>query len=169
MKKLFSLLLVAVMLLSLAGCFSTSVVDADEAVFTKAGMEITLTEGFTETEMEGFTACYDSTEVAVFVLKEDFSSVTGFADLSLADYADLVHQANSSKSPDAITEVDGLTTMEYDFYNEEEGNNYRYFATMFKGSDAFWLIQFASLDADYEEYKPYFIEWAKTAKFTEAE
>lgn len=167
MKKLIALMLTVLMLLTFAGC-DTSVLDAKEALFTKAGMEITLTEGFKETEMAGYTVCYDSSEVAVFVLKEEFSAAEGFGDYTLEEYAALVYQANADRSPDAVTTTDGLTTMEYVFENEEDGNTYKYFSTMFKGPDAFWLIQFSCFEENYDEYKPHFIEWAKSAKFTEA-
>lgn len=180
MKKIIALLVTLLTVLSLSACnmlpalgtylaLSQPVYKADEEVFKADGLEITLTEAFTETDMEGFTACYDSSEVAVFVLKEDYASIPQLSDLSLEEYADLVHEANADRSPDAITETDGLTSMEYEFYNEDDSTNYKYFSTMFKGEDAFWLVQFAVDADDYEEYKPYFIEWAKSVKFTDGE
>lgn len=163
MKKIISLLLVTLLLFSFAGCS----IEPKDKTFSAEGMEITLTELFTEVEMDGYTVCYGSPTVSVFVLKESYSATPEFEDMSLEEYADLVFKANASKLPQAVTQVDGLTTMEYSFYNEDEDVTYKYFSTMFKGADAFWLIQFVSVQTVYESNKPRFIEWAKTVTFSE--
>ena len=33
---------------------------------------------------------------------------------------------------------------------------------MYKANDDFYMVQFVCEDAEYESYKPKFIEWAKT-------
>lgn len=163
MKRAAALLLVLCCLFSLMGCSAKKVYEADAKTFTNDGLQIELTESFRAKEdYEGYTVCYDSAEVAVFVLKEAFTLAEGSESLSLEEYAGYVYEANASKNPDDVTTVDGLTCMEYTFDNN--GSEYSYFCAMFKGSDAFWLVQFVCMDTIYEEYKPYFIEWAKTVK-----
>lgn len=165
MKKVVSLLMTAVFLFALTGCSSKKIYEKEAKTFSASGMEIILTEGFKEADFEGYTACYDSSEVAIFTLKEEFSLAEGFEDLTLEEYSDLLYQANADYSPDPITEIEGIPCMEYTFLNEEEDVTFRYLTTLFKAPDAFWLIQFTCEEDCYEEYKPYFIDWAKTVTF----
>lgn len=157
MKKFVSLLLTALMLMSLASCMQAKPKD-----FSAQGMTITLTDAFKENTQPGYTVCYESSDVAVFVLKESFSLQPGADQLTLDEYAKLVRQSNASKSPSAVVEQDGFYSMEYTFLNEAENQKYAYFCTMFKGSDAFWLVQFACKEEAYDSQKDTFMTWAKT-------
>mgnify|MGYP002669826190 CR=1 FL=1 len=141
---------------------------AEKKVFSAEGMQITLTEAFSKSEMEGYTACFDSREVAVFVLKEPFSLGEGLNELSLDDYAQMVLEANSSKSADRIEEIEGRPFMEYAFYNSDTKEEYTYLAAMYKGPDAFWMVQFSCRTGQYEQYRPFFLEWAKTVELVTA-
>ena len=160
MKKIVSLLLAALLVFSLASCMGESPKE-----FTKDGMKITLTNQFTEATAEGYTVCYASDDVAVFVLKEPFTLQEGLADFSIDDYAALVYAANASKSPSEITKDGDLTVMEYSFLNEAENQTYSYYAAMFKSADAFWLVQFSCKQENYTTQKPLFVDWAKTVSF----
>ena len=160
MKKLVSLLLIFVLLASFVSCMGVSPKE-----FSCEGMTITLTDDFSEKSYEGYTTCYSSDDVAVFILKESFSLAPGVSELTLDQYAQAVYEANSSKSPDPIKKESGLTIMEHSFFNEEEEKTYGYCSVMFKGEDAFWLIQFACYEDDYDEKKPQFIDWAKSVTF----
>ncbi len=162
MKKLIALLMATLMLMSFAACGG----EVKEKEFTHSGLTITLTEAFTEASYEGYTVCYDSANVAVFVIKENFSLLEGLEDYTLKQYAELVHNANSSRNPAAITEVEGLTTFEYSFLNTDEDQTYQYFTTMFKGDDAFWTIQFCCKADKFSEYKADMIKYAKSVKVT---
>lgn len=160
MKKLLSLVLVLVLLVALVSCGK-----AQPKTFTSSGISITLTSAFKENTQAGYTVCYESSKVAVFVLKESFSIQPGVENLTLDEYAALVRQSNASKSPTEITKQDGFCTMEYNFLNENENQTYSYYCTMFKGPDAFWLVQFACKEGDYASYKDIFADWAKTVTF----
>lgn len=163
MKKLFALLLASLMLVSLVACGGE---DSKEEVFTSNGMSITLDNSFKESSYEGYTVCFESKTVAIFGLKESFTLLAGLENYTLAQYAELVHNANSSKTPSAITTVDGLTTFEYTFLNTENNVTYKYFTTMFKGDDAFWTIQFSCDAKDYDANKADFIKYAKSIDVT---
>lgn len=162
MKRFIAFLMVALMLVSFAACGS----NAKSTEFTHSGMTITLTDAFKEASYEGYTVCYDSADVAVFVIKEDFTYLAGLEDYTLAQYAELVHNANSSRTPTAIADVEGLTTFEYSFYNQEEDTTYKYFTTMFKGDDAFWTVQFTCKAENYETLKADLIKYAKSVDVT---
>ena len=97
-RSLIALLLCAVLLLA-CGC------TAKPKTFTASGMTIELTEDFAEKEMVGFTAVYQSKDVFVFALKEEFEILGDSMDLD--EYADLVLEANQM---DAAVEHEGEHT-----------------------------------------------------------
>lgn len=158
MKKFLALCLSAILLVSLLGCSGSS----KEKTFSKDGFEITLTGAFKETTLENYFVGYDSQNVAVIVLKEDFTLFDNAADITVNDYAKLVKANNAARNPSAIKTSDGIPSFEYTFKNVQEDTVYHYYATFFKGTDAFWMIQFASKDSEYAEQKENFENWAKT-------
>lgn len=162
MKKFLSLLLAAVMLFGLTSCMKATPKD-----FTCEGMTVTLTNRFKEANYEGYTVCYQSSDMIVIVLKESFSLQAGLDQMTVEEYANLVRQANTSKSPSELTKHENFYSMEYTFLNEQENQTYSYFTTMFKGTDAFWMIQFASKEEDYAAHKDTFLEFANSVKFAQ--
>lgn len=177
MKKIIACTLALLTLCCLlVSCLTVDVRKAEETQFSKDGMTITLTKAFVEKTKEdlkdsaesAFNVCYDSMKVAVFVLKEPFSTVPGSQNQTLDWYAEAAHKANESRSPEDIQKTDGLTYFEYTFQNESTNKDYRYLTVLYKGPDAFWMVQFATLVSDYEEYKPDLIKWANTVTFDNA-
>ena len=163
MNRISCIFVCCILILSLAACNSSvNVFDSNDKMFSGNGIEITLTESFELEEIEGYTMGFDSENVCVFVLKENFSQSEGLSELSLAEYSQMVYRANTSKFPGDVYNERGLTCMEYSFYNQDEAINYKYLSVMMKGSAAFWLIQFCC-DADsYDVYYDEFIERAQT-------
>ena len=161
MKKILAIVLTVCMLLSLVGC-GKKAYKAKAAEFSSDGITITLTKAFKEKIYEGYTVCYDSKDVAVFILKESYSLNENYKDMTVERYAYSVRNAISDKKPTQVTRKDGLVYMEYEFNNEGSGTVFKYFAAMYKGVDAFWLVQFACDTEAYSEYFPYFVQWAKT-------
>lgn len=125
-------------------------------------LTITLPDHFLEFDCEGYTACFEGNDVAVFILQELATEQNGLADLTLPLYAEKVRDANASKNPTEILSVEGITFFEYDFLNEQEERTYSYCTAVFKGEYSFWLVQFATLSDEYESKKPDFLKWAKT-------
>lgn len=165
MKKVISLCLLVVLSLSLVGCFFGPAYKSEEKTFTADGISLTLTSAFVETDVaeeQGYLVTYVAWEASVFVLKESFSLAPGIESNSLSWYASLVRTANADKNPSAVANEDGLTIIEYTFYNEEEDKEYSYFTSMYKGTDAYWTVQFVCVTDKYEEYRPYFVTWAKS-------
>ncbi len=133
-------------------------------VFSSNGMNITLTNEFVKTDIGNYTVAYDSKKVAVFALKESFELVDGFKDYSLEEYCELVLQNNNLLSSE-IEDMEGLIGFEYEFTNPDTNNTYKYFSFVYKSNDAFWLVQFATLTEDVDNYSSKIIEWAKTVSF----
>lgn len=164
------ILVIAVIVGALIGYFLTSGLlfrrSARAKTFSSDGMTITLTEDFKETKMEPYTVVYESKDAAVFVLREPFSLTSGFENNSLKDYADLVIRANNLGSAEVKTE-DGLTYFVYQFTNPETKDVYHYFSYVYKTDDAFWMIQFTTLDKNAKAYAKQTKEWAKSVTFSD--
>jgi len=166
MKKIFALLLAAFTLTSFIGCsLEPDYSGAEKQFSSESGFSITLNEHFRETKANGYTACYESSFAVVLVVKEAFEMFGEIgASLNLDSYAQFVLQTNSSKSPSGVIRENGVTYIEYKFYNEEYKTTYWYFTTMFKGDDAFWIVQFSTTEASYRFLRDYFFDWAKTVE-----
>lgn len=63
--------------------------------FSTDGFGITLTEAFTEENVDGYLAAYSSKNIAVFVSKEDISSLEELRDCTAEDYAELTKESNN--------------------------------------------------------------------------
>ena len=114
--------------------------------------------------MFAMTGCSQSKMVGIpdgYIDKEEYYDKDGFQDYTLEQYGNLVLK-NNNLSASELQNLDGLTEFEYEFTNPNTKDTYTYFSFVYKADDAFWLVQFACDVKDYNEYKPYFIEWAKT-------
>lgn len=140
---------------------------AEPKDFVKDGLHITLTDDFTATEMEGFTACYSADDAVVLVLKEPFTLADGFGNYTVAQYGELVIQNSNYSSQTKLEQQDGLNYFEYRYKNEQDQQEYHYIATLFKSKDAFWLVQFAVPQTGFEEQRPQLMQWAKSVSFEE--
>ena len=145
-----------------SGIFSDKTPDAKD--FSSNGMTITLTDEFIKTDIENYTVAYDSKNVAVFALKEAFALADGFQDYTLEQYGNLVLKSNNLSASE-LQNLDGLTEFEYEFTNPNTKDTYKYFSFVYKADDAFWLVQFATLTENVNEYRTQILEWAKTVSF----
>ncbi len=161
-KKLLPLLVGFVLLLS--GCAEeVAVQETVETEFTAAGLTITLTDAFAEKDHMGFTAIYLSEDLACMTLKEPFTHFENTdysAESTLAEYASLVWLANELPGTLGLQETDGLTWFTYDI--DVSGTTNRYRTYVFKGSDAFWLVQFYTTADRYEGLSETIHAYAKT-------
>ena len=163
LKRFIAFVCALTMIMALAaGC------GAPEKSFdTGAGMTIMLPGNFQEENDvdTGATACYMSNNAGVIILKETFSDLeaAGFSsDMTLDEYGQVVIDANSLTTD--LQEADGIKYFTYE--NGSEGQDFTYYATIFEGSDAFWLVQFFCMSEDYEGLQSDFQEWAKTIKIS---
>ena len=134
--------------------------------FVSGGMSVTLTEAFKATEAEGFTLAYESGNVAVLALKEEFSLVEGFEDYTVEEYTDLVIEA-SGVDPVKRETGDGLNHFVYTATISSSQNTYVYYSYTYKAHDAFWVVQFAVPEENAETYEARILDWAKSVSFPE--
>lgn len=163
MKKYIKAMVVLLAVSLLCGCsFVGRLGTAEEKVFSKAGMSITLTEDFKEQDIVSQTAVYASAKYIVMALKEEYRLFEEIGDsLSLEEYAQLVFENNQINAD--IEEKDGLVYFTYE--NEANGRDFTYFAVVMKGPDAYWMFQFACDSSQYEDSQEQFVRWAKTVEF----
>jgi len=164
--KLFSIVFA---LMLLVGCAEeTAPAEPVAQDFSKAGMTLTLTDAFAEKEYVTYTACYESADISVMALKEeydlfdntDFSSAT-----SLEEYAGLVWSANQFEGNVPLVTDGDLRYFEFD--RTANGNDYTYRAYVYKAADGFWLVQFVSRADRYEELQDTMHGYAAGVVFAE--
>ena len=132
-----------------------------DKTFSVSGIEITLTDEFEKEDFSGFDAGYVTNDVMVLLLKEHFSMLPGSKDMTLEAYAQVVIENNGRKG--TMSEENGVVYFEYTAVSG--GETYHYIVTMHKGPDAFWLVQFCTLEADKDEYRDEIFEWAASVNF----
>lgn len=135
----------------------------DPQTFTVAGMTITLTDQFEERNYAGYTQCYESGSVAVMTLKEEFSLMEGLADYTLEEYGRLVLASNGMDEA-MLKQEAGIWYFDY-VTQGGDSRDYYYCATLHKGTDGFWLIQFATPASNESKLHDQFLAWAADVTF----
>ena len=165
-SKLIPLLLAVLLLCS---CTAEAVPAEPVATdFSKAGMTVTLTDAFAEKEYVSYTACYESADISVMALKEEYSLFdnTDFSSAStLEEYAGLVWNANQFADNVPLVTDGDLKYFEFD--RSANGNEYTYRAYVYKAADGFWLVQFVSRADRYAELQDTMHGYAATVTFAE--
>ncbi|MBE6948717.1 MAG: hypothetical protein E7456_02605 [Ruminococcaceae bacterium] len=169
MKKISVLLLITLSIsLLLTSCFfivpTANVYDGPvdsgkPQEFSKDGITLTLTDEFIEKESErGFDAYYVAPYGAVMILKEEFALEEGLEDRTLDEYIKNVIE-NNGYDFDPISNHDLLY-----YYHDETmmGQDTRYYSFVYKGNDAFWIVQFSCFSKDLQEMEPQIMNWAKS-------
>ena len=141
---------------------STPQGDGSPQDFSAEGLTITLTNDFATEDADGYTFCFDSEQVAVLGLKEEFALQEGAEDYTLEEYGALVIESNGLDA--ALEQRDGILCFTYEYAADKDAT-YFYLVTLFKTDDAFWMVQFISLTEDAEALQPTFVEWAKSITF----
>lgn len=132
--------------------------------FSEAGMNIVLTDAFRETDIEPFTAAFESKESAVFAVCEPFTLMEGFEDYSLEAYTDLV-LTNNGLDAEVKTEGERLC---YEYTVEvENAGPIHYMSFPYKTGEAFWLVQFAAAEDSFESLRPDILNYANSVSFDE--
>lgn len=107
------------------------------------GIKLTFREQKSE---YGFDAYYNSPFCGVLVLKQPFSLQKGLKDETLTEYTENAMRNNGHDTQ--ILEKDGLVY--YRFSNPDPDYDMSGYSYSFKGSDAFYIIQFLYLTSDAE-------------------
>ena len=169
MKKLTIIPLLLALCLTLNSCFLLQMIGpppsdlsdlGEPKTFEKAGITLTLTDKFSETESElGFDAYYTAVFCGVAVDKNLFTEVEGSAEQSNEEFI-RYFLASIGRSDIEPQERDGLW-----YYVKYEENSYRcVHAYVYRGGDAFYLVQYIMNIIDEVDLQDTVHEWAKATK-----
>lgn len=158
MRKIFGLVIIAVLSLIVVGC------GVGDKTYSSKGFKITMADGLYEKDLVSATVYYEGEEAIVSALKEEFTlvEIIGLSkESSLDEYVEAIMTNNQA---DYTVKTDG--DMRYFTYeNTVSGKKYFYFSAVYKSDDAFWLVNFASDINNKSKYEPLFLKWAKTVEF----
>jgi len=157
MKRLIALLICIVTLFSFVSCS-----DGLTKYSSDKGLSIRLPEGFTEVSMAGATYALSGEHGYFIAMRDDFDGMYSKYEFpstaSLFDYAQFIIAGNEIETQIAVRGKDDLY---FTYTSAAEGQEeYFYYATVRKGSDAFWLCQFACKSSLKELNSPLFDEWS---------
>ena len=129
---------------------------ASPKTFTQGDFQITMTDNLSPVGIDGFYAAYQSKSVLVFAMREE-KAVIG--DMTLAEYSDLIWEMNG-KTGTAAQQKDNFYWFSFTQTVDEE--EVYYVAVCCEGTDAFWIVNFATPLTNKDTYHDTFLEWAST-------
>lgn len=126
--------------------------------FESDGITLLLTDRFKEQVSQvGFDAYYVADFAGVMVLKEEFTLEEGLDGKSLEDYTNAVIKNNGLENTQAL-EKDGL------WYYIKDTANARYYSFSYKGTDAFYIVQYSCFLTQADEMEDTIFKWAKAVE-----
>ena len=165
MKKLISLMLAVLFILSLAACGDSAKNSETPKLFVCEELRITLNMDFVDAQSDSYDALFHSDGADILVMRE---GKDGFDDdMTFERYAELIKNANQNYDIDKLEHSGDLSYYEYTYTVEGDENVYKCMTAVMESKEAFWLVQFYCLDSDYDSYKDSFIAWAGTITFAD--
>ena len=137
--------------------------DDDMNLWEAEELSLLLPWEYSEANLEGFTASFQNDNSAVLLRKDRFDNYENvdLSAYSVDQYAEATRRNNAEYRPSELERTEGgVTYYEYTYIDEEEGENYSYLTAVYKSDEAFWLVQFASGEKDYEDYRDLFLQLA---------
>lgn len=138
--------------------FDTSTVTVDEnGVYSVAGFSVKLPSGFVRQQVDDLALYASDNEKASVVLSaEAFYNMTAAGldiEMSASEYAKLVIKADETIQTPVYPRGDGAY---FEYVKDIGDKQYRYFAYAYKGSNAFYLLQFCCAEEDTEQQRTSF-------------
>ena len=146
MKRLISVFLAAVLLLSLAGCSRTKSYTCQELT-----MEIpsSFQDHSGEESTQKYTFTVSDDDLVIFGLREAFTDFPDGGPKTLEEYSQLILTANDTQSQ--LQSREGKQYVYFTFEKTLNNKQYRYIAAMFQAKDAFWLVQTSTYASKFNE------------------
>ena len=173
MKRLISILLAAILSVSFCACDSVeNVLDAMDVpatpkTFTVENLTIELTDDFFRMDMlaQDFDFCISSEDIVIFGTCIDIAE-NELAGISSWDYATAFHDALEESTLTAVTDLNGIPSMQYNSYSDD-GEKQTVFITVHETNTCFWLLQFIFDTEDYDRLYPLAQQYALSVKSKE--
>ena len=162
MNKIYrrALLSMAALLFLIFACACSA--EPGKKTFTVEEMSITLTDAFAEKPMLAQTACYETDDAMVTVLKDRGASFD--PEMTLTEYAESVILLNKLDQVNAFVQTDG-NLVYFTFEQEVLDKDCSFMAFVYQNGETFWMIQFVCETDDAEEMTPVFFEYARSVAF----
>ncbi|MDO4377928.1 MAG: DUF5105 domain-containing protein [Erysipelotrichia bacterium] len=135
----------------------------DMQLYSKSGLSIELPAGLEDDSDEYYDLFLYNDDYAFMAIKESFDLFTENEydpnTMSIDDYCKMIVDINELNDQ---FEKDSYNNPYMAYINEVEGENYYYYTTVRKGSDAFWIVTFYTFAAQKDNYASQFEQWANT-------
>ena len=142
-------------ILCVIACLALTACAEENGTFTYTCEDLTLeipsscTEISTEAA-QNFAFAFSDSKISIMGMREEKGTLPNGGDMTLEEYAGLIKIPEGSEL--TITTENDQILMEYD--NKVKGlirkRTFKYMASVYETEDAFWLIQCAALEKDYE-------------------
>ncbi len=157
-------------ILILFSLFTTLFSACEEGVMTVSTKElsITIADDFQQTPHIYYVASYEKENGdAVLIVRESkavVEDVAGHADVTREEYAALLISSNKKGSDPR--EEDGILYYTYTAA-DDSGVDYTYLSTVFTSENAFWMVQFVTKTANFNDRFDTFMTYAGSVSFNE--
>jgi len=160
-KRYFSLVAIMMVCIS-AFCLLSGCGISTKTFYYSEGFAITLSEEFSETEVQGIDYCLSSKNVAVYVQEVTFEELKAQSyapeTMSAKHYAEILVSTAGVVATVDMNEEDGYAHFTYK--NTVSSTTYSYYSVVKKGSDAFWVCEFACYEAQAQNLAKSFERYA---------
>ncbi|MBR0507643.1 MAG: hypothetical protein IJJ86_03445 [Clostridia bacterium] len=139
-----------------------------EKNYTAMEMDITLDSSFKKESQIGFAARFDSSDAEVFVervSKDDMGDE--FKNLTVDEFAQLVVEGGGFGYGRTLEHEGSLPYIEFSQKDSSSGETVKGFVAFYKSENAYWDVQFYSLEKDFKKMRSSFVKWAKSVSFGE--
>lgn len=128
--------------------------------FVADDFEITLTTEFADDYEDG-VYYFGTKECSVAVYSYHYNEYAQITSMTEQEFLNLLKDNGRFGISSELKEESGFAVVE-ERAESAQGDIRSYFTVFIKGEDAFFLFEFGSETDKYSEYRPEFIEWAKT-------
>jgi len=136
--------------------------------FTAQEMDITLDRTFQKESQIGFAARFDSSDAQIYVERLDKNDVDDeYKDMTVDEFAALVIEGGGFGYGRTLLHEGDLPYIEYSEKDRNSGEMVKGFVAFYKSENAFWDVQFYSLEKDFSKMRSSFVKWAKSVSFGE--
>ncbi len=156
-------LIIGILLGSVIGSYLIYANKQKPLTFSCEELSITLNYSFEEIEAAELTFAYDSAKIGIFGIREPFESLENVE--TVDEYGELVLAVNGRTDLE-LKKESGLTYFEYDFKNTATDDPYNYYCYLYKSDEAFWLVQFVTLEKNSDKYLSDIKEFASSVTFS---
>lgn len=136
--------------------------------FTAQEMDISLSRSFSKESQIGFAARFDSRDAVVYVERLGLDEVEDeFKYYTADEFAQLVVDVGSFGYGLTLMHEGDLPYIEYTDKDSGSGEKTKAFVSFYKSENAYWDVQFITLEKDYSKMRSSFVRWAKSVSFGE--